>query len=286
MSVARLLRTQRGRQITLGQELGRGGEGIVYEVSGDRTMAAKIYHQDKISERRQKVEAMVAAGWHKAAPTAAFPIDALFGGTNHFVGFTMPLVNGQNAIHALYSPTSRRTAFPKANFRFLVRTSLNIARAVASVHATGCVIGDVNQSGILISDNALATLIDCDSFQVTVGTKTYLCRVGMEEFTAPELQGKRFDQLIRTVNHDAFGLAVILFYLLFMGRHPFAGKFFGRGDMPMQTAIAQYRFAYSARTGETQMQPPPGVPLLSDIPSELSNAFEIAFGQLGAGKSR
>ena len=101
----------------------------------------------------------------------------------------------------------------------------------------------------------------------------------MEEFTAPELQGKRFDQLVRTRNHDAFGLAVILFYLLFMGRHPFAGKYLGRGDLSMQAAIADYRFAYSSRIRETRMEPPPYVPLLTDIPSELASAFEMAFGQ-------
>jgi DNA-binding helix-hairpin-helix protein with protein kinase domain len=131
MSVARLLRTQNGRQITLGPELGRGGEGTVYEVQGNSSIAAKIYHPDKAAERRQKIEAMVAAGWHNAGSTAAFPIDALFAKTNDFVGFTMARITGQRPIHDLYSPTSRKTSFPKATFPLLVRTSLNIARAVA-----------------------------------------------------------------------------------------------------------------------------------------------------------
>jgi DNA-binding helix-hairpin-helix protein with protein kinase domain len=286
MSIPRLLRTQSGQQINLGRELGRGGEGIVYEVQSAAAIAAKIYHPDKAAERQQKVEAMVVAGWHNAVPTAAFPIDALFAGSNHFLGFTMPLISGQREIHDLYSPTSRRTSFPTATFRFLAHTSLNIARAIAGVHATGCVVGDLNQSGILIAKNSIATLIDCDSFQVTVGGRTFICKVGKEEFTPPELQGERFDQLVRTANHDAFGLAVIIFQLLFMGRHPFAGRFLGRGDMPMQTAIADYRFAYSARKSETKMEPPPHVPLLADLPTELSNAFEVAFGQIGSVSGR
>jgi DNA-binding helix-hairpin-helix protein with protein kinase domain len=144
------------------------------------------------------------------------------------------------------------------------------------------VIGDLNQSGILIAKNAMATLIDCDSFQVTVSGRTFLCKVGKEEFTPPELQGIRFDQIVRTSNHDAFGLAVIIFYLLFMGRHPFDGKFVGRGDVPPRPkAISEYRFAYSCRTNDTRMVPPPHVPLLSDLPKELSDAFEIAFGPSG-----
>jgi hypothetical protein len=70
----------------------------------------------------------------------------------------------------------------------------------------------------------------------------------------PELQGKRLDQVTRTSNHDSFGMAVLVFNLLFMGRHPFAGKYLGRDDMPMDKAIAQFRFAYSARAKETHAQ--------------------------------
>ena len=213
-------------------------------------------------------------------------MDALFGIGGQFVGFTMPLVSGNKPIYSLYSPTSRQTEFPKANFPFLIRTSLNIARALANVHATGCVVGDINHSGILISEKAIATLIDCDSFQATVGGRTFLCKVGVPDFTPPELQGKRLDQILRTQNHDAFGLAVVMFNLLFMGRHPFAGRYLGRGDMPLEGAIAQYRFAYSARQAETKMEPPPFVPLPSDIPSELANAFEVAFGQIGSSQRR
>ena len=36
----------------------------------------KIYHSDKAADRQQKVLAMVTAGWHRVASTAAFPIDA------------------------------------------------------------------------------------------------------------------------------------------------------------------------------------------------------------------
>ena len=283
---SRQLHTLNGRSIILANELGKGGEGTVYEVQGDAAIAVKIYRPDKAGERRQKIEAIVAAQWHKNISCVAFPIDVLFGSAGQFLGFTMLRIAGNKPIHALYSPTSRKTSFPKANFPFLIRTAQNIARAVASVHATGCVIGDINHSGILISENALATLIDCDSFQVQVAGKTFLCKVGVPDFTPPELQGKRFDQVLRTTNHDAFGLAVVLFNLLFMGRHPFAGRFLGRGDMPLETAIAQYRFAYSGRKNETRTEPPPSVPLLADIPQELAAAFETSFGQLGVSSGR
>ena len=93
---------------------------------------------------------------------------------------------------------------------------MNVARSIASVHATGCVIGDINSQGVLVSDAATVSLIDSDSFQVAEALRTFLCEVGVPEFTPPELQGKNFDHVKRTSNHDAFGLAVLIFQLLFM----------------------------------------------------------------------
>ena len=46
-----------------------------------------------------------------------------------------------------------------------------------------------------------------------------------------------------------------------MGRHPFAGRYLGKGDMPIERAIAESRFAYSRDTSRTQMAPPPYTPL-------------------------
>jgi DNA-binding helix-hairpin-helix protein with protein kinase domain len=286
MSSRRIFRTPTGRQLTIGKQLGKGGEGVVHEVDGEPSIAVKLYHPNIARERAEKITAMVAAQWHAAASNVAFPIETLFSPSGQFAGFTMRRVGGHKPIHSLYSPTSRKTEFPAASFRFLIRTGLNIARALASVNATGCVVGDINHSGILVSNDATVTLIDCDSFQASAGGKTFYCKVGVPEFTPPELQGKRFDQTIRTVNHDSFGLAVLLFNLLFMGRHPFAGKYLGSGDMPMETAIAQYRFAYSTRKNETRMEPPPNVPVLMDIPRALGDALEVAFGQIGVTKGR
>ena len=77
MSLPRQLRTQTGRSIVLANELGKGGEGVVYEVHGNDHVAAKIYHRDKAADRSEKIEAIVGAEWHKVSGSVAFPIDAL-----------------------------------------------------------------------------------------------------------------------------------------------------------------------------------------------------------------
>ena len=143
------------------------------------------------------------------------------------------------------------------------------------MHAAGCVIGDLNHSGILVGTDATATLIDCDSFQFSKDGKTYYCEVGVPDYTPPELQGRSLSNVPRTQNHDAFGLGVAIFSLLFLGRHPFAGKYLGRGDMPEEQAIAEYRFAYSSERSRTQTEPPPFAPTLSYVPKELAAAFGL-----------
>jgi DNA-binding helix-hairpin-helix protein with protein kinase domain len=72
---------------------------------------------------------------------------------------------------------------------------------------------------------------------------------------------------------------VIIFEILFMGRHPFAGTYKGIGDqLPIAKAIEQGRFAYSQQKSLTQMEPPPHVPQLSDISLEIAQALQRAFG--------
>lgn len=271
------VQTSLGSSLRLGKQLGKGGEGAVFEVQSRPDLAVKLYWPNKASERREKITAMASAGWHRSNSFVAFPVDTAFGAGGSFAGFVMKRVAGHKPAHLLYSPASRKLEFNSVNFPFLIRAAINTCRAIASVHNTGCVIGDINHSGFLISDKATITLIDSDSFQVPSGQRDFLCKVGTPEYTPPELQKQRFDRVRRSTNHDNFGLAVLIFQLLFMGRHPFSGRFKGTGEMPLERAISEYRFAYSVSGSATNMDPPPNVPLLDDFPKYIGDAFERAF---------
>jgi DNA-binding helix-hairpin-helix protein with protein kinase domain len=260
-----------GRPVSLGRCIGKGGEGEVFEL--DDGNAVKLYKKPDAA-REAKVSAMVSAGLASRSELIAFPLAVARRRRGEFAGFSMRLVKGHQPLFELYSPGARKLAFPKADYRFLVRAAANIARAVGKVHESSAVIGDINHSGILVSDRAVAALIDADSFQF--GDR-HLCRVGVPEYTPPELQGLRLERVVRTAAHDAFGLAVVMFQLLMMGRHPFVGRYSG-GEMPIERAIREHRFAYSARS-DTGMRPPPGAVLLTDFPAAVGEAFELAFGR-------
>lgn len=267
-----------GRPVRLGGILGQGGEGAVYEVVAQPDLVAKVYHKPLSCERADKIRAMGLLGNDVLGRLTAWPSGLLMDGAARVpVGLLMPRVVNRKDIHNLYSPKSRRSEFLRADWRFLVRAAANTARAFAAVHAAGCVIGDVNHGGVLVGQDATVTLIDCDSFQVSHGGRRFLCEVGVETFTPPELQGRSFQGVVRSASHDDFGLAVMTFLLLFMGRHPFSGRFSGPGDMPIPRAIEEHRFAYGQRRAALQMTQPPGTPALSIVGPELAQLFERAF---------
>ena len=265
-----------GKPVRLGKRVGKGGEGEVYALEGDAARVLKLYTIKDLASREAKVSAMLRAHLATRSRLVAFPQAIVRTREGKFIGFVMNFVRGHKPIFDLYSPAARKVSFPKADYRFLVRSALNISRAIAEVHESSCVIGDINHSGILVSDQAIAALIDADSFQISEGTALYLCKVGVKEYTPPELHGKRLDSAPRTPDHDNFGLSVVIFQLLCMGRHPFVGSY-SQGEMPIERAITEYRFAYSQKR-QVGMKPPPGAMTLADLPQPIGLAFETAFG--------
>jgi len=276
-----------GKEVDLGRCLGKGGEGAVYSVPSRPRLVAKIYARTPDDHMSRKLGAMVQLGTETLASLAAWPQDILADErTGHVVGFLMPRVEGHREIHTLYGPIDRKNAFPDASWAFLVRAARNVAAAFDIVHGHGHVIGDVNQGNVVVSRKATVQLIDCDSFQIAHLGRTYPCRVGVPLFTPPELQGQKLEEVIRTPDHDRFGLAVLIFHLLFMGRHPFAGRH-PEHAIPVTTAIREGSFAYGFEAALQEWEPPPFSLRITDVPSSVAQLFEQAFeGHATATRSR
>jgi DNA-binding helix-hairpin-helix protein with protein kinase domain len=269
-----------GAPIELGDRIAKGGEGTVYEVAGQSRNLAKIYHVAPGAEQEAKLLAMARLRTERLLALTAWPVGVIRLGRGGPVrGLLMPRVEGR-PIHLLYGPKSRHLNFPEACWAFLIATAANLARAIAAIHEQGHVVADINQGNILVSSRGTVALIDCDSFQVRDGDRLFLCNVGVGPYVPPELQGGSL-HVARTPNHDAFGLAVLIFQLLFLGRHPFSGKFLGAGDLPIEKAIRELRFAYGAEAASHQVQPPPATPALAIASPAAATLFERAFSAAG-----
>ena len=276
-----------GHPLEPGKVLGRGGEGVVHDIIGRPGFAAKVYHRPIGANQALKLESMARQAHPGLLEIAAWPVDVLrIRPEGPVQGFIMPKVNGYREIHSLYGPAHRKKTFPQADWSFLIHAARNLASAFEAIHARGHVIGDVNPGNVVVSVQALVKLIDCDSFQIDAGDRLFPCDVGVPQFTAPELQGRPFHELRRTPDHDAFGLALLCFHLLFMGRHPFAGRYRGRDDMPIERAIREYRFAFGRHAATRQMEPPPHTLPFTALPASVADLFERAFAPLGLAHGR
>lgn len=257
--MSRALVTSKGALVQLGRELGKGGEGAVFEVPQFSTLVAKLYHKAPDQKKQAKLSFMASIADPKLLQYAAWPQETLHakqGGP--VVGFLMPKVLQREPVHMLYSPAHRRQEYPKASWEFLLFAARNTAAAFETLHAHGHVLADVNQGNVMVGADTKVTLIDCDSFQISANGTVHLCEVGVGHFTPPELQGLRsFDGVMRTVNHDNFGLALLVFHLLYGGRHPYSGvplhKDVGEA---LEADIKAFRYAY-ARDSHARGNKPP-----------------------------
>lgn len=281
--------TGKGTAIQIGRELGKGGEGSVYEVPSHNNQVAKIYHQLPDTKKQAKIAYMAGSADEQLLNYAAWPQETLHKGKNGpLVGFLMPKVAGRAPIHMLYSPAHRRQDYPNAAWDFLLFTARNTAAAFSTLHSHGHVLGDVNQGNVMVGGDSKVVLIDCDSFQINSHREIHLCEVGVSHFTPPELQGiPSFDGVKRSANHDNFGLALLVFHLLFGGRHPYSGvPLSSHVGEALENDIKAYRFAYARDAKARSIAPPPKSIPLSIVPESVMSMFEAAFTERGSSGGR
>ena len=272
------LRDHLGNNVRLGPKpFAVGGEG-----RSSTSWAGPTWSPSSTAGPRARNAATSSGPWPSCSPDllkiAAWPTSVLNEGNPAIVdGILMPKVAGYLEIHHLYSVAQRKKDFPEVDWGFLLHTARNCAIAFEAVHGHGHVVGDVNQKNVMVSKKGVVAFVDCDSFQVAEGAD-FRCGVGVPEYTPPELHGKNFASLDRAANHDLFGLAVLVFHLLMMGRHPFSGVPLVKEDIPIEKAIQKGCYAYTRSTAMARLKPPPHVPPMTMLDSSILDLFERAFG--------
>ncbi len=272
--------------ISTTREIGQGGEGVVYDVAGQSGIVAKIYHPShRTPEKELKLQAMLENApqddTRRMTPphiSIAWPIEILYE-HGRFAGFLMPRISRSPDIFEIYNPQQRSRNHPAFDWRYLHRTARNLATAIHALHTRGYVLGDINQKNVLVTPNALVTLVDTDSFQVRDAQGTiHRCRVGVAEYTPPELQGKSLDSVDRTVHHDLFGLAAMIFQLLMEGYHPFTGA-----PQDPSVSILGEIYVHCIKNGifpyrsNRSFNPPPGAPLFSTLHKDVQSLLLRCF---------
>ena len=269
-------------------QLGSGGEGTVYSISGNPNSVLKIYHPAKLtSELRRKVELMVSIRSrfdNRVLSSLAWPTDIVNDDKGNFAGLVMPKVIG-DPINECY----RANDF-SVNYEQRICIAKNLCVAVDAVHSAKQTIGDFNPNNIIVNKKTGAvTLVDTDSFHLKNDRGVlFPCTVGLGSYVAPELQGIKLGaSYLKTYTQetDRFSLAIHIFCLLMNGAHPFASRqspintIIGKSSVvlpPTESLIKNGQSPHFSRKRSGTL-PPPYCPDIKMLPSNIRGLFERAF---------
>ena len=205
-----------GREVTVTDKLGEGGQGIVYRVRFDNgeERALKWFFLSYLKEPR-KFYKHLAENIRVGAPSTAFVWPEQL--TNYIDGETFGYV--MKIFPKDYQPFSKYL-FARVKFGSvgaMVDAALNMVAAFKSLHNAGYNYQDLNDGNFTINPTNGKVLI-CDNDNV-MGHGESSGILGKARYMAPEVVrgDKKPDK-----STDRFSLAVVLFMLL-VGNHPLEG---------------------------------------------------------------
>ncbi len=203
-------------QITLLKRLANGGEGAIYETN-KKDFVAKIYFKENNTTHKfEKLKIMISK--HIRHKGICFPTNLLFNDKREFVGYLMPKASGRELGKSLFIKPLFEKHFSHWNKKDTITLCLNILDKIKFLHSKNVILGDINPANILIVSANEIYFVDTDSYQI----EDFPCPVGTINFTAPEIQRKKFGEFLRTKENENFALATLLFMIMLPGKPPYA----------------------------------------------------------------
>ena len=251
-------------QSQLGSE---GGEGTVYECN-IQNKVCKIYHPERTTEfRADKLVKMLTKKIKIRG--VCWPEEILYNDKKNFVGYLMNKAKGHK-LQTFMNKKEIEDKFPSCNRKNLVNLCISILEIVEQLHKSNIIIGDINANNILVADYNKVYFIDCDSFQI----EDFPCPVGTVDFTPRELQGKKYSEFLRTKEHDMFAITILIFMILFLGKHPYSCK----GGSSRAENIKNGNFPYKFRDRKGEDAPEGDWKFIwNNLPMKMKEIFEDCF---------
>lgn len=244
-------------KISLGKILNKGGAGgKIYAVIDHPDLVAKIFHdKNKSRQYRPKLEAMLQNQPHidpiiyddRPFVQLAWPKAVLEDDKGFCVGYLMPLIKTEDAVsldHLMQKAVRRKMGLSESYANRLY-AAYNVASMVAALHKCGHYIVDLKPANVSVyKENMLVAMFDCDGFSIAGLKERFPAEYVSEEYIYPEGMTQTCAEMGE--EQDRFALAVIIFKLLNNGIHPFSGtpRKSEDGNLPIQTRIEQYHYAY------------------------------------------
>lgn len=253
--------------LPLGEALAKGGEGTIYDL-GDGTVA-KIFREERVTAgRRDKLTLMTSQMLR--IPGVCWPQELIYDGNGCFVGYRMERAQGMELQRCVFTRQALERNFPSWEKRDMVQLCVTILEKIAALHRCGVLLGDINPRNILVKSPTEVWMVDCDSYQVG----GYPCPVGTVRFTAPEIQGRRFSDFLRTPGNENFAVATLLFMLMLPGKSPYAQQ----GGDDLGEVIRAMNFPYPCGENRSEQTPAGAWRFLwSHLPRYIKDNFYKTF---------
>ena len=264
------------REIRLVKAGNSGGEGTIFDTDIPNVVA-KIYKPGKVDKSKfQKLQIMMTKDIN--CEGVCFPLALLFNRSGEFVGYLMERAKGKELQKCVFIPQLLKKTFPTWKKKDTVQLCITILNKLKYLHDRNIILGDINPSNILVVSPREVYFVDTDSYQI----EGYPCPVGTINFTAPEIQKKRFDEFLRTRGNEKFAVATLLFMIMLPGKPPYSIQ----GGENQIDNIINGDFAYAS--GErSNGKAPEGVwrYMWSHLPRYLKDDFYETFHKNGTHNS-
>ncbi len=220
-----------GTNYSLGNRIGGGGEGDIFEITNLQGKVAKLYNPGHLTKEMENKLIYMTTDRPPdyVLNNLAWPEDVIYDNNKKNVGFVMRRLNIKRVLETVYD-------YNPGNVIYSLQENLaiakNISKIIDGVHSSGYIFGDFNPKNIGVDEYMRVYFLDCDSFHITKPGATYRCKVCLDGYVAPELirkldlSGRDFEteQLSTfTKETDYFALAIHIFKLLNNGYTPYSG---------------------------------------------------------------
>ena len=253
--------------IKLTKTLGVGGEGIAYETN--TPYVAKIYKSDKLTQRKyEKIVKIIEKGLK--CEGICFPTALLYSNKHEFIGYLMPRAKGVELGRSIFIKPLFTKIFPSWRKEDLVQLCITILEKIKYLHEHNVIMGDVNAQNILVVSPSEVYFVDTDSYQI----ENYPCPVGLSLFTAPEIQGKKYSDFLRSIGNENFSIATLMFMIMLPGKQPYAQQ----GGEDQITNIMKMDFPYPCGEKSNKKTPEGAWGYIwSHLPRKMKEAFYSTF---------
>jgi len=268
------VRDSAGGSVTIGEFVGKGGQGRVYKVPNSN-MAVKLCIEDGQDPGEDMGERLARLVW---LPLEDIPIcRPLRSLAEPHVGYTMEFLADMVAMSALSDPPDTDLAswyLAGGGLRRRLRLLARCADILGLLHGRGIVYGDVSPGNVLVSQ-AIAHeevwMIDADNLRVE--SSPVLRPVGTPFYTAPELIRRQSGNTQFSDLHSFAALA----YQTLVSDHPLLGDMVEDGPLEYRLDALRGLLPWVGHRTDTRNQSSVGIKPRQVLTERLWSLFAQTF---------